>query len=150
MAQSLASILLHLVYSTKDRHPWITPDVAPELYAYQARIFQEIGCPALIINGVSDHVHALFSFGRTQRICDVVEEVKKQSSKWLKTQSPSLSEFAWQGGYAIFSLGESARQRAFIYIRNQESHHTRSSFQDEMRTLFKKYRVDFDERYVWE
>jgi REP-associated tyrosine transposase len=150
MPQSLASVLVHLVYSTKNRHPFLTPEIDPELYAYQASIFRAMGCPALVINGTADHVHALFQLGRTSALCDVVEEVKKSSSKWLKTKSVALSAFQWQAGYGAFSLGESGVSKARTYIERQKEHHRRQSFQDEYRAILKRYRIAFDERYVWD
>jgi putative transposase len=95
MSQSLASILIHLIYSTKNREPWLTPAIESELYAYQASVFQAMHCPAIVINGTADHVHALFRLTRTVALCDVVEEVKKSSSQWLKTKGPMLTGFTW-------------------------------------------------------
>jgi REP element-mobilizing transposase RayT len=150
MSQSLASILVHLIYSTKNREPWLTPALDAELYPYQAAVFNAMHSPALIINGTADHVHALFLLGRTVALCDVVEEVKKSSSKWLKTQGPALQEFAWQAGYGAFSLGESGVAAARRYIERQKEHDKVRTFQDEFRAFLKKYRIDYDERYVWD
>jgi REP element-mobilizing transposase RayT len=150
MPQSLASILVHLIYSTKNREPWLLPEIDPELYAYQATVFQEMKSPALLINDTADHVHALFLLGRTVPLCDVVEEVKKQSSKWLKTKGPRLAGFAWQAGYGAFSLGESGVPAARRYIEGQKEHHRTRTFQEEFRTFLRKYKIDYDERYVWD
>jgi putative transposase len=150
MSQSLASILIHLIYSTKNREPWLTPAIDPELYAYQATVFQAMHSPALLINGTADHVHALFLLGRTVALCDVVEEVKKSSSKWLKTEEPTLAGFAWQAGYGAFSLGESGVPAARLYIERQKEHHRVRTFQEEFRAFLRKYRIDYDERYVWD
>jgi len=150
MPQSLASVLVHLIYSTKNRQPFITPEIEPELYAYQAAIFRELDCSALTINGTADHVHALFRLGRTVALCDLVEEVKKRSSKWLKTKRPGLAAFQWQAGYGAFSLGESGVATAREYIARQKEHHRRRSFQEEYRAFLRRYRVEYDERYVWD
>jgi REP element-mobilizing transposase RayT len=150
MSQSLACILVHLIYSTKNREPWLTPDLDPELYAYQGGVFKDMGCPALLINGTADHVHALFRLGRTVPLCDVVEEVKKSSSRWLKTKGPALAGFAWQAGYGAFSLGESAVPAARRYIAAQKEHHRGRTFQEEFRAFLTKYRIEYDERYVWD
>src|SRR5215510_8416037 len=107
MPQSLSRVLVHLVYSTKNRQPILTPAIDPDLYAYQASIFRAMDSPALIINGTADHVHALFQLARTRAICDIVEEVKKSSSKWIKTKGPQFAKFEWQAGYGVFSIGES-------------------------------------------
>ncbi len=150
MPQSLASVLIHLVYSTKNREPFLTTEIEPEVYAYQASVFHEMGCPALIINGMADHVHALFGLSRTIAICDVVEEVKKRSSKWMKTKGVAFTTFQWQAGYGAFSIGESGVAATRQYIANQKEHHRQKSFQDEFRTFLAKYRIEFDERYVWD
>ena len=150
MGQSLASVLVHLIYSTKNREPFLTPEIDPELYAYQATVFHEFGCPALIINGTADHVHALFRLGRTITISDLVEEVKKRSSKWLKAKGPALAGFHWQAGYGAFSIGESGVAGLRCYIAAQKEHHRRKSFQEEFRAFFTKYQIEYDERYVWD
>ena len=150
MPQSLASVLIHLVYSTKNREPVLTPEIEPELYAYQAAVFREMDCPALIINGTADHVHALFRLARTIAICDLVEEVKKRSSKWIKTKDTTFARFQWQLGYGAFSIGESGVGATRQYIANQKEHHREKSFRDEFRTFLAKYRIEYDERYVWD
>ena len=150
MPQSLASVLIHLVYSTKHRHPFLPPDLDPELYAYQAAVFADMRCPAVIINGTADHVHALFRLARTVTIADVVEEVKKSSSKWLKTKRPTLAGFQWQVGYGAFSIGESGVPQTRAYIERQKEHHSDRSFQDEYRAILALYQIEFDERYVWD
>jgi REP element-mobilizing transposase RayT len=150
MPQSFVAILLHLIYSTKNREPLLTAEIEPELYAYQATVFRELGCPALIINGTPDHVHALFRLSRTVRVSDLVEEVKKRSSKWLKTRDPALMAFQWQTGYGVFSVGESGVPSLRQYIADQKEHHRRKSFQDEFRAFLTKYRIEIDERYVWD
>ena len=98
MPQSLSSILVHLVFSTKHREPWLTPEIEPELHAYMASVFKGCDSPALIINGDKDHVHALFALARTWSVADLVEEVKKRSSKWIKTKGANFGQFYWQGG----------------------------------------------------
>jgi REP element-mobilizing transposase RayT len=150
MSQSLASVLVHLIYSTKNRHPFLTPEIDPELYAYQATIFRELESPALLINGTPDHVHALFRLSRKAALCDVIEEVKKRSSKWLKTKGTSLAQFQWQAGYGAFSIGESGVPALREYIAKQKEHHRIKTFQEEFREFLKKYGLEWDERYVWD
>lgn len=150
MAQSLASILVHLVFSTKHREPFIKSEIEPNLHAYLAVVFRECKCPSLIVGGMPDHVHALFSLHRTQPISDVVEEVKKRSSKWMKTNGEEYRQFQWQGGYGAFSVSQSAAQAVKNYIANQKQHHRKITFQDEFRALLKKYEVEYDEKYVWD
>ena len=150
MPQSLSSILIHLVFSTKNREPFITPAIESELHPYMATIFREHNSPSLIIDGTKDHVHTLFALGRTITIADLVEEVKTGSSKWIKTKGREFRNFHWQKGYGAFSIGQSNAAALKRYIRNQKHHHRRVSFQDEYRDFLKRYEIEFDERYVWD
>jgi len=150
MSQSLVNNLVHLIYSTKHRQPWISDDDRADLFAYQAGIFKQWDSPALIIGGVKDHVHALFALSKNYALKKIVEEVKKGSSKWMKTGQPKISDFCWQAGYAAFSVSQSNVPAVKSYIENQEEHHRTISFQDELRAFFKKHKVAFDERYVWD
>ena len=152
MPQSLSKVLVHIVYSTKGRHPWLKDKrIRQELYAYKATILRnQVDSPALIINGVEDHVHMLCLLSRKFAIMSVIEEAKTETSKKLKKQSPDLSDFAWQGGYGIFSVSESNRDQVSSYIADQERHHQKMSFQDEFRLLCKRHGIEIDERYVWD
>ena len=148
MPQSLVKNLIHLVFSVKHRQPLIPQDVKDDLYAYQAGIFTQWDSPALTIGGVEDHVHAFFSLSKNHALKRLVEEVKKGSSKWMKTNSPKNREFSWQNGYAAFSVSQSNVEQVRRYIGDQEEHHRQTSFQDELRALFRRHGVEFDERYV--
>lgn len=150
MPQSLSSILIHLVFSTKHREPIITPAVEPELYPYLSTVFRECQSPALAINGTADHLHILFALHRTQSIATVVEEIKKRSSKWIKTKDAAFENFAWQAGYGAFSIGQSNVAAVKKYIANQKAHHAKKIFQDEFRSLLQKYEIEYDEQYVWD
>ncbi len=150
MSQSLAKIIVHLIYSTKHREAAITPEVRPGLYAYQAGIFSEMGSPAIEIGGTTDHVHALFELSKAEELCKVIEVVKKESSKWMKTQGPEFGNFHWQGGYGAFSVSPAHAQKARAYILDQEEHHREVTFQEEFRKFLNDYHVEYDERYVWD
>ena len=150
MSQSLVKNLMHLVYSTKHREQWIPKEHRNALFAYQAGIFKEWESPALAIGGVEDHVHALFALSKNHPLKKIVEEVKKGSSKWMKADGPQLPQFSWQAGYAAFSVSESNVQTVIRYIERQEDHHRKMSFQDELRALFARHGIEFDERYVWD
>ncbi len=150
MPQSLSSILIHLIFSTKNREAFITPEIGTELYPYMASIFKAMKSPALSINGTADHVHTLFSLSRVIAIADLVEEVKTESSKWIKTKGREFRNFHWQNGYGAFSLGQSQVPELKRYIARQKEHHRRITFQDEYRKFLKLYGVDYDERYVWD
>src|SRR5687768_8660111 len=131
MPQSLASVLIHLVYSTKNREPLITPEIEPELFAYIGATLRELRSPMLEANGTPDHVHILFRLARTITIADLVEEVKKRSSNWIKTKGMAFASFYWQNGYGAFSIGESGVEDLRAYIRKQKEHHQQRAFQDE-------------------
>src|SRR2546430_9123763 len=133
MSQSLSSILIHLVFSTKNREPFITSEIETELHPYMAKVFRELKCSSLTIDGTSDHVHILFSLGRVIKIADLVEEVKTESSKWIKTKGREFRSFHWQKGYGAFSIGQSNVVALKRYISNQKVHHRRITFQDEYR-----------------
>ena len=151
MSQSLVKNLIHLVYSTKHRRPWIPEDIQDRLHAYQAGIFQQWESPALAIGGVEDHVHALLSLSKNHELKKIVEEVKKGSSKWMKTdEGAGNQEFHWQAGYAGFSVSQSNVEEVKKYIQNQAEHHRKMSFQDELRVLLNRHGMEFDERYVWD
>jgi len=150
MAQSLSSILIHLVFSTKNREPFVTPAIETELHPYMAKIFRELKSPSLAIDGTSDHLHILFSLGRVIKIADLVEEVKTESSKWIKTKGHDFKNFHWQRGYGAFSIGQSNVVPLKHYIHRQKQHHRRVTFQQEYRKFLKAYGIDYDERYVWD
>ena len=150
MAQSLSSVLIHLVFSTKNREPFITAEVESELHSYMAKIFRELKSTSLAIDGTNDHVHVLFSLARVITIADLVEEVKTSSSKWIKTKGREFRNFHWQRGYGAFSIGQSNVTALKHYIRSQKEHHQRVTFQDEYRKFLKAYGIDYDEKYVWD
>ena len=115
-----------------------------------ASIFKAMKSPALIINGTSDHLHTLFSLSRVVTIADIVEEVKTESSKWIKTKGREFRNFHWQSGYGAFSIGRSQAPTVKRYIARQKEHHRRVTFQDEYRKFLKAYDIEYDERYVWD
>ena len=147
MPQSLSNVLVHLVFSTKHRHPRITQEIRRELYPYLTAVLKNHDCPVLQVGGVEDHVHALFQLSRKMSIADVVEKVKTSSSKWAKSKD---SEFAWQAGYGAFSVSPSEPDGVIRYIQGQEVHHRLVSFQDEYRELLRLAGMMLDERYAWD
>jgi REP element-mobilizing transposase RayT len=151
MAQSLAKILLHVVFSTKERRPFRKDQsLREELHRYLGGILTNLDCQPLVIGGIEDHVHLLFAHSRTATVAEVVKELKRGSTVWLKTKSPALSDFAWQNGYGVFSIGQSQVEDVRAYIAGQEEHHRKISFQEEFRRLLQRYEIAFDERYVWD
>ena len=150
MPQSLANILVHLIFSTKERQPWIQDDVRSHLHAYLVGILQNHRSPSLATNSVENHIHILFALSRNYSVAKIVEEVKKGSSIWIKTQGPAYEQFHWQNGYGAFSVGQSQAPVVKRYIANQAEHHRKVTFQDEFRRFLDKYQVKYDERYVWD
>ena len=151
MPQSLANILLHIVFSTKDRTQWMTDQkINKDLYAYMATILANIDSPAILINGVDDHVHILCNLSRTLSVMKLVEKVKTEPSKWMKKQGAQYRDFYWQNGYGAFSVSESKSEEVRRYIGDQQEHHKKLKFKPEFRTLCRKNRLKIDERHVWE
>ena len=150
MSQSLAKIHLHIVFSTKNREPMIDKGIERELYDYMTSIGNELKCKVSKIRGTEDHVHIACCLTRTITIAALLEEIKRSSSKWIKTKGPQFKHFAWQEGYGVFSFGESQLQDVVRFINDQKEYHQMISFKDEFRKLLQKYNVDYDERYLWD
>ena len=150
MPQSLAKLLVHLVFSTKHRAPLLPGDFYEPLRRYTSGILDERKCHLVEMNNVADHVHVLFDLHRTTALSDVVMHVKKGTSRWLKEPTQGFTGFDWQDGYGAFSLGYSQKDAVVEYIRSQQSHHAQVAFQDEFRALLVRYEIEYDERYVWD
>ena len=151
MPQSLAKILIHTIFSTKDRRPFLREkSLREELHRYLGGILAHHDCQPIIVGGVEDHVHILSTLSRTCEAAELVKEVKRGFSLWVKSKSPDLRDFTWQNGYGIFSDGFSQVNDVRMYIAGQEDHHRKVSFQDEFRKFLKRYEMEFDERYVWD
>jgi len=150
MAQSLVNILVHLIFSTKERRPLIDGEIETDLYRYITAVCATCQCPAHQIGGTEDHVHILLSLLPTITVSHLVEEAKKRSAKWASTKGQQYEDFAWQGGYGAFSIGQSQLETVKKYIADQKQHHKARSFQDEFRAFLDRYQVEYDERYVWD
>ncbi len=148
--QSLGFVLVHVVFSTKDRRPVLKETVRGEMHRYLAAVLSGSENVCVRVGGVDDHVHVAMYLGRTESVSRVVERLKVSSSKWVKTKGPEFARFRWQRGYAAFSVGLADRAALVRYIDGQEAHHQRRDFQGEMRAMFEKYGVAFDERFVWD
>jgi REP element-mobilizing transposase RayT len=148
MSQSLARVLVHLVFSTKNREPFLAAEHRQRTFAYLGGTLNGIACPAVVIGGMADHVHLLFVLGRTMALSKVVEELKKESSKWAKDHVHS--SFYWQKGYGAFSVSPSNVEQVKAYIEHQEEHHRTMTFQEEFRALLRRHQIEWDERYVWD
>jgi REP element-mobilizing transposase RayT len=149
MAQTLVCLKVHVVFSTKNRRPMITPEVEPELYAYLGGTIKNLDSRCLAAGGTSNHVHLLISQSKNMALSRLMEEIKKTSSKWIKTKGTALRSFAWQEGYGAFSIGQSQVEALQRYIAAQKERHRKQTFEEELVNLLKKYQVEYDERYLW-
>lgn len=150
MPQSLHLLGAHIVFSTKDRQPWLTKEIRPRVWAYLSRILQNLECHSITVGGVEDHIHILCNLTKKHATMKVMEVVKKDSSKFLKTLDPKLASFHWQDGYALFGVSPSHREAVHKYILNQEEHHRSETFREEVLRFLKRYGVEDDERYLWD
>ena len=156
MPQSLARVVLHLVFSTKDRRRvFVVQEMRDAAAGYITGVLKNLDCPVVRICVVIEHVHVLYLQARTETVADVVAAAKRESSAWIKDQpwarmNPNFAQFHWQNGYGVFSVSESSVDDVAKYIDGQMEHHKRVTFQDEYRAFLKRHNVPFDERYVWE
>ena len=150
MPQSLSLVLVHVIFSTKERFPFLTEPHRPALHAYLATVARNMECECYRVGGVADHVHLAVRMSRTITIAKLIEELKTSSSKWLKTQSPELEKFGWQRGYGTFSVSPLDLPALEKYIDDQIEHHRVKTFQEEYRAFLKKYAIPYDEKYVWD
>jgi REP-associated tyrosine transposase len=150
MPQSLTCLNYHVVFSTKDRRDLIVDEFQKDLYKYIGGIFKGMKSKLIAVGGMPDHIHLLGSLHKELSISDALRTIKTNSSKWVHTEYPERRNFAWQAGYAAFSVSFSRMDSVDEYIANQVSHHRRKNFKSELRTLLKKHEIEFDERYLWE
>ncbi len=150
MPQSLAKVYVHLVFSTKYRQPFIDDVIKPELFAYLGGACQALECHPVRVGGHDDHVHILCILSKKIPLMDLLEEIKKTSSKWIKTKGKAYENFYWQNGYGAFSVNPAEIAVVVRYIENQAEHHRKRDFKEEFRAFLKKYQVEYDERYVWD
>jgi putative transposase len=150
MAQSLAKVYLHLIFSTKSREPIIADEWRDELFRVLGGETNNIGCQSLVVGGVADHVHVLFQLSRTITIASAVKTIKASSSAWVNQTRGLPIEFHWQAGYAVFSVSQSQVETVREYILRQREHHANRTFQEELREFLRRYEVDWDECYVWD
>jgi len=150
MAQSLSKMYVHVIFSTKNKRALLVNSVREELHCYMATVLKEWESPALTIGSVEDHVHIICMLSKNHPIKKIVEEVKKSSSKWIKTKDAIDSSFQWQAGYGAFYVSQSKVDQVVNYINNQKDHHHKESFEEEYRRFLKAYNIEFDERYVWD
>ncbi|MDQ3667558.1 MAG: transposase [Acidobacteriota bacterium] len=149
MAQTLTSLLVHIVFSTKHRVPIITPDVEPDLFNYMGGILKNNSSPLLAAGGTSNHVHLLVSLSKNIALSVLLKDVKKDSSSWIKTKGEVFKDFHWQDGYGAFSISQFEVPGLKLYIANQKEHHRKRTFQEELIQFLEEYGIEYDERYLW-
>ncbi len=151
MSQSLARVWLHVVFSTKDRRPFLRDEqLRQEMFKMLSHFAGELACPTAAVGGWEDHVHILCGLARTVTIADFVQGLKGETSRWAKERAAVWRGFFWQGGYGAFSVSQSLVDQVVKYIADQAEHHRRLSFQDEFRAICQRHGVDLDERFAWE
>ncbi len=150
MSHRYTSLLTHLVFSTKERYPFLDHELAPECRAYIGGIIENIGGRRIEVGNATDHVHILFDMPARRSLADCVRMVKCNSTGWIHKKWPWRNKSAWQQGYAGFSVSRTAMEDVVAYIRKQEEHHRRETFQDEVRRFLREYGMECDEQYTWE
>ena len=149
MAQTLVSLLVHIVFSTKNREPFITPEIEPKLFSYVGGILKNHESRLLDVGGTPDHLHPLISQSKNASLSSLMKDVKKDSSLWIKTKDRQFRNFHWQDGYGGFSIGKSDIPRLKEYFASQKEHHRRRTFKEELIGFLDEYGIAYDERYLW-
>ena len=150
MSQSLVDVPLHFVFSTKDRIPFIKPEIEEELHQYICGMSRKLGCPIIKINSIEDHVHILLSYGKTITFSDLISKLKSSSSRWMKTKGNHYKDFSWQKGYGGFAVCNSSMESVIKYIASQKEHHKHKTFKEEYLEMLKRAKISYDERYLWD
>jgi putative transposase len=151
MSHSLAKLYTHIVFSTKERFPFLVDtDIRDEMHAYMGGICKTLDSQPIIVGGIADHVHVLCLISKNQALSRIIGELKRVSSMWIKTKGGILTKFRWQNGYGAFSIGRSEVETVRTYIRNQGERHRKKSFQKEYLVFLHEFEMEYDERYVWD
>ena len=150
MPQSFCQLYAHLIFSTKNRQPTVVDDIRPRVHAYLATVAREVGSSYVVVGGVADHVHILLDLGKSHPPSKIVEKLKRESSKFVKTLGPKYQDFYWQRGYGMFSVSPTHREACERYVRNQEEHHRSKSYREELIEFFQRYQIGYDDRYIWD
>jgi putative transposase len=149
-ARSELIIALKFRTASKDRFPFLSPEIRPQVQGYLASLVRDLDSRFVVVGGIADHVHILFELPKGRAAVECVEVIKRESSKWIKTLGDTYRQFYWQRGYGQFSVGPLDRDVVENYVRNQEEHHRKETFQDEFRKFLTRYSIAYDERYVWD
>lgn len=150
MPQSLVRNLIHVCFSTKNRVDLIRPEIENELFAYMHGIVENNKSKLILANGTTNHIHLLISLGKVISISELIGDIKRDSSSWIKKQDTGFYNFYWQEGYGAFSVGQTEDDAVIKYIASQKDHHKTKDYKTEFRGFLKKYKIEYDERYVWD
>ena len=150
MPKSISQLYIHLIFSTKGRHPFLDDSIRSRVFAYMATVLRDMDSPFLRVGGVEDHVHIVMDIGKKHAPVAFVEKVKKESSKFIKTRGPEYQGFYWQRGYGMFSVSPPHLDKVIGYVENQKEHHRHKTFQEEYREFLNRYGVSYDERHIWD
>lgn len=149
MSQSLVKLYTHIIFSTKNREDILPQKYLSEIHDYIGGIINHNLCKSIMVGGTTNHIHILCELASTVSIAMLLQEIKRSSSKWIKNEYPKLENFAWQSGYAAFSVSQSKVDTVIRYISNQQEHHQKKDFREELKEFLKSYNVEFNERYLW-
>jgi len=150
MPQSLCKVILHIIFSTKNREPWLDSDVRPRMHAYVATICRDLAAEFVHVGGMADHVHVVITLPRTLSQAELIEQIKKTCSKWIKALEARYRGFSWQRGYSALSVSPNQLEAVLEYVDTQQEHHRTRTFREEYRELLRRHGVGCDERYVWD
>ena len=150
MPQSFCQLYGHLIFSTKNRRPWLDDGIRENIHAYLAGTLRKLACADVHIGGPDDHIHALFLLPKQVSPVKLIKEIKQSSSKYAKTHGEPYAPFGWQRGYALFSVSPTARDAVCAYVAGQVEHHKRLTFKEELVELLEKAGIEYDNRYLWD
>jgi putative transposase len=150
MSGKYLSLLVHFTWSTKTRQPWLEPDMRNDLYSYIGGIMNNKQAKLISAGGMYDHIHLYASMPSTISVADFVNAVKSNSFRWIHESYGRLRDFAWQEGYGAFSVSKSEETKVVRYISNQEKHHRKRTFKEELIGLLQKHEIPYDNRYIWD
>jgi len=150
MPKSYFQMYGHLIFSTKNRMNWLDEKIRERVHGYMATIFRDMDCPFVKVGGATDHIHVLFNIGKINLPVKVIQNIKKETSKFVKNIDSKYFDFSWQKGYGLFSVSPKDLETIKNYINIQIEHHKKMSFQEEYRLYLEKYKIDYDEKYIWD
>jgi REP element-mobilizing transposase RayT len=150
MAHTYTQLLYHIVFSTKERRPWLRSELRARLHRYPGGAIRKEGGVAIVVGGVEDHIHIFVRLRQDKSLSDIVRNIKANSPGWLHRNFSDLKDFAWQRGYSAFTVSHSQGEKVKRYVANQEKHHRKQSLQDELREMLRRHGVEFEEEHLWD